>query len=999
MPWPQEAQKTCHWLVLSKIGIFQSLSLRAAHKAGDMRLLNGSGCSVIVNCMKNPTPQELPKTYDPKQVDPKWYQFWLDLEVFKADNSSKKPSYCIVIPPPNVTGVLHMGHALVNTLQDVLIRWKRMQGFEALWVPGTDHAGIATQTVVERHLIKTQGKRRIDFEREEFLQHVWKWKEENENTILGQLKKLGCSCDWSRLRFTMDEANNRAVNTMFKKMYDEGLIYRGDYLVNWDPVTGTALADDEVEYEDRNGYLWYFKFPLQGSVESVTIATTRPETMLGDTAVAVSPKDVRYKHLVGKFVMHPLRQQPIPIIADPFVSPEFGTGALKVTPAHDPNDYKMGLEHRLEFINIMTPEGKVNESGGEFQGMTFPEARTAIVKKMEEAGLLEKVEPHTNRVGISYRSKAAIEPCLSKQWFVKMEGFAKTLNEIVKDKKVRIVPENWNNTYFHWIENLRDWCISRQLWWGHRIPIWYHKKDPLKILCSDSGTPEEVINDPENWEQDSDVLDTWFSSALWPFATLGWPDKTADLAKFYPNSTLITGHDILFFWVARMLAVGTYALGTPPFPETFLHGLIYGKSYWRTTKQGAQYVPQEERLVFDLGKPIPSDVQFKWEKMSKSKGNVIDPLEIIEEYGTDAMRMTLCASASQAREIDLDRRRFEEFRNFTNKIWNGARFVLMNLQEAANPLSTEDIHEGLNLETLALEDRWILSKLMQTVETVTAKLSRYEFDQAALAAYDFFWKEFCAYYVEIAKPYLFGKAGSAKERKTKQKLLLILLNQAIRLLHPMAPFITEELFQILKQQYPALATASHQDILTKETINALNSASIAISPYPVRHHPMPFDEKKADEDFKLIDEVIYAIRNIRGEMKIAPNLASDVELVARKDHEVRCLIEAHLPLIQALVKVRAFAFHENEPQLPLASTALFRGLKIMIPLPEELMQSEKLRLQKELEKLQSSIERIKTQLENPQFVSRAPEALIAKQRTLLAHEIASHAEIERKLAP
>lgn len=928
-----------------------------------------------------------PPTYDPKLVDSKWYQFWMDLGIFKADALSNKPAYCIVMPPPNVTGVLHMGHALVNTLQDVLIRWKRMLGFEVLWVPGTDHAGIATQTVVERHLIQTQGKRRVDFSREAFLSCVWQWKEDNEATILSQLRKLGCSCDWSRLRFTMDEKLTHAVRIQFKKLYEEGLIYRGDYLVNWDPVTETALADDEVEYEDKQGFLWYFKFPLADATGSITIATTRPETMLGDTAVAVSQRDPRYAHLIGKSVLHPLRNKRIPIIADPFVDPEFGTGALKITPAHDPNDYKMGLDHRLEFINIMTPHGKVNENGGKFQGLTFEEARSLVVEEMREKRLLEKIEPHSNRIGISYRSKAVIEPYLSKQWFLKMDGFKGPLRALIEEKKVCLIPENWNNTYFHWIDNLRDWCISRQLWWGHRIPIWYHLKSS-RILChAEAGVPEEVKQAPDDWIQDNDVLDTWFSSALWPFSTLGWPENTPDLKKFYPNSTLITGHDILFFWVARMIAMGNHTLGKPPFPETFLHGLIYGKSYWRKSANGGiTYVSNEERIAYDLGKPVPKDVQFKWEKMSKSKGNVIDPLEIIEDYGTDAMRMTLCASASQAREIDLDRRRFEDYRNFTNKIWNGARFVLMNLLDEKSPLTSQELMEGSLFEKL--EDRWILSKIHTTIQEVNLKLSRYEFDQAATLAYDFFWKEFCAYYVEIAKPYLFSKIGTPEERKTKQKLLLILLLQAIRILHPMAPFITEELFQILKNNFVNLII-SHQDALTKECIEALKQPSISVTKFPHVSFPSP----EAEEDFQALEEVIYTIRNVRGEMKLPPNLATDIAFIG---NDLK-LIKSNTSIIQSLVKVRTFTFHKEEPVLLFASTGILKNVKIVIPLPEELIHSEKQRLQKEVEKLEISITRLREQLNNTEFITRAPAALIAKQRDQLAHEIKVQEDIHQKL--
>ena len=931
--------------------------------------------------------QNFPSAYDPKLVDPKWYQFWMDLNIFKANALSSKPPFCIVMPPPNVTGVLHMGHALVNTLQDVLIRWKRMSGYEVLWVPGTDHAGIATQTVVERHLIHTQGKRRVEFSRKNFLEHVWQWKEDNEATILGQLKKLGCSCDWSRLSFTMDEKLTKAVRIQFKKLYDEGLIYRGDYLVNWDPATETALADDEVEYEEKQGSLWHFKFPLQDKSGFITIATTRPETMLGDTAVAVSQKDPRYDHLIGKFVLHPLRNKPIPIIADHFVDPYFGTGALKITPAHDPNDYRMGLEHQLEFINVMTPNGKVNENGGQFQGMSFDEARHAIVEEMRRLGLLERIEPHSHRIGVSYRSKAVIEPYLSKQWFVKMEGFKAPLRALIEEKKVLLIPENWNNTYFHWIDNLRDWCISRQLWWGHRIPIWYNLKDQ-RILCyAESDVPEEVKEAPEEWAQDPDVLDTWFSSALWPFSTLGWPENTLELEKFYPNSTLITGHDILFFWVARMIAMGNHTLKAPPFPETFLHGLIYGKSYWRKgINGGISYVSNEERLAYDLGKPIPEDVQFKWEKMSKSKGNVIDPLEIIEDYGTDAMRMTLCRSASLAREIDLDRRRFEDFRNFTNKIWNGARFVLMNLFDEKNSLKDAELMEGLVIERL--EDHWILSKIHTTIQEVNLKLSRYEFDLAATLAYDFFWKEFCAYYVEIAKSYLFGKIGTLEEKKTKQKLLLVILVQAIRILHPMAPFITEELFQILKTHFTNLKI-NNQDPLTKDCIEALNQISISVTSFPNKS----FFSPKAEKDFQDLEEVIYTIRNMRGEMKLPPHHAIDIVFIGEELE----LIKANEHIFKALIKVCTITFHEKEPSLHFASMARIKNLKIVIPLPSELIQAEKVRLEKEMEKKEISIERLKQMLNNDAFLSRAPEALINKQRDQLSHEIKAREEINLKL--
>lgn len=940
---------------------------------------------------------ELPKAYDANTVDSKWYEYWKSHGFFHVDVSSNKPPYCIVMPPPNVTGALHMGHALVNTLQDVLIRWKRMSGFEALWVPGTDHAGISTQTVVERHLIKTTGKKRKDFPREEFLAHVWKWKEEKEHNILNQLKRLGCSCDWSRQRFTMDQGNNQAVRVMFKRMFDAGLIYRGDYLVNWDPVTQTAIADDEVEYEDRQSFLWHLKYPLKDSSGYARIATTRPETMLGDTAIAVSPKDARYAHLIGKTVILPLMDREIPIIADHHVDPEFGTGMVKVTPAHDPNDYQMGITHQLPFVNIMTPDGKINENGGRFQGLTMEEARQSVVDAMKQLGLLEKVEPHVNRVGISYRSKATIEPYMSKQWFVRMDGFAQKLRAAVQEGKTQIVPKQWDSTYFHWIDNLRDWCISRQLWWGHRIPIWYRRDDPNQMICYEGeGEPPEVKKDPTAWIQDEDVLDTWFSSALWPFSTLGWPEKTPELARFYPNSVLVTGFDILFFWVARMIFMGEYAMNQVPFPEVYLHGLIYGKSYWREVKGGGiAYLGDAERREYEHGKPMPKDVHCKWEKMSKSKGNIIDPLEIIDEYGTDAMRMALCASATQAREIDMDHRRFEEFKNFANKVWNGARFVFMNL-DGDNPLTAEEFSEGLDESLLGLEDHWILSKLNHTIQDVNQKLTDYQFDQATLEAYDFFWKELCSYYLEIAKPVLFGKAGTPQERKNKQKLLAILLCQAIRLIHPMAPFITEELFQILKQKLGQATPKNSIDPYTAEAINALLSPACIVAPYPqiIRKSDL---NPKIEQTFDLVEQVIYTIRNIRGEMKLPPGAATDVHIVGDTEDQDYYIIRDHRHIISALVKTSSIEMHYAEPVMGFSSTGMINKLKIIIPLPQDLLKQEMGRLEKERDRLTVSIEKARTQLSNTEFVNNAPPQLIEKHKSQLQQSERELTEVQAKL--
>lgn len=945
---------------------------------------------------------DLPKAYEAKTIDSKWYQFWEKAQFFKADPSSSKPAYCIVMPPPNVTGVLHMGHALVSTLQDILIRWKRMRGFEVLWVPGTDHAGISTQTVVERHLIRTYGKKRKDYSREEFLSHVWSWKVMSETRIIEQLKRLGSSCDWSRLRFTMDDGNNCAVRTMFKKLFDAGLIYRGDYLVNWDPITQTALADDEVEHEERQSFLWYIKYPLADDSGNILIATTRPESMLGDTAVAVAPNDPRYAHLVGKQVKLPLSNRLIPIIADHHVDPAFGTGAVKITPAHDHNDYQMAQRHNLPLMNIMTPDGCINDNGGEFEGLTMAQAREAVVKRLQTLGFLEKAEPHINRVGVSYRSKATIEPYLSKQWFVRMENFAKHLREIVIQGKTSLIPPHWDSTYFHWIDNLRDWCISRQLWWGHRIPIWYHRNNPNQMICYEgTDLPEEVRKNPADWIQDPDVLDTWFSSALWPFSTLGWPEKTPELEKFYPNSTLVTGHDILFFWVARMLAMGEYAMGSVPFPECFLHGLIYGKSYWREQAEGGiLYVAEQERLDFDLGKPVPKDVFSKWEKMSKSKGNIIDPLEMIDQYGTDAVRMALCASATQARQIDLDRRRFEEFKNFANKIWNGARFVLMNLQENEAQkqagLSPKEFSQGIDEAILSLEDRWILSTLNRTVQSVNQHLERYEFDQAALEAYDFFWKEFCAYYVEISKPVLFGKVGTSQERTNKQKMLVIVLCQAIRLMHPMAPFITEELFHILKEQLQGIEHVPSSDLYTQECVRALQTVACLVAPFPqvLRESDL---NPEIDRTFALVDQVIYTIRNIRGEMKLSPGTATDVYIIGKADDVEWQTIQNNKHMISALVRTQKVEALTEEPHLGFSCVGVYHSLRIILPLPEELLKQELLRLSKEKDKLHVSLEKLRTQLSLADFVSRAPPQLIEKQQQQLAQGEKELEEIVKKL--
>ena len=930
----------------------------------------------------------LSKSYDPKQTEEKLYSFWETGGFFKADPTSKKPPFCIVIPPPNVTGALHMGHALVDTIQDVLIRLKRMQGFEALWIPGTDHAGIATQGVVEKMLFAKTGKRRKDFAREEFLDHIWDWKEKSEHQILGQIKQLGCSCDWSRLRFTMDEGCNLAVRTCFKKMFDEKLIYQGDYLVNWDPVTQTALSDDEVEYEERSSFLWHIRYPLENGQGHLIVATTRPETMLGDTAVAVHPEDPRYKGLIGQHIALPLSSRTIPIIADPFVDPTFGSGAVKVTPAHDFNDFEVGFRHHLPMINILTKDAHINEHGGDFAGLVVEEARKKIVEELQKLQLLEKTVPHMLRVGLSYRSKAVLQPYLSKQWFVKMSHFKEKLLSAVREKRVTLVPPHWETTYTHWIENLRDWCISRQLWWGHRIPIWHHTIDPTKILCFDGeGLPPEVAKDPSSWVQDPDVLDTWFSSALWPLSTLGWPHQTNDLKKFYPTAVLVTAHDILFFWVARMIMMGEYLSNEVPFKETFLHGLIYGKSYWKNETDGSiTYITGEEKKRYDLGDPLSTGVESKWEKMSKTKGNVIDPLAMISEYGTDAVRFALCSSTTHARQIDLDQRRFEEFKNFANKIWNGARFVMMNIEE----MTSEQLSSGIDFTLLDLEDKWILSSLNRAIDEITSHFEHYAFDKASNRSYEFFWNDFCSVYVELVKPTLFGKAGTVDQKINKQKILVVLLVNAIRLLHPIAPFITEEVFQNIKTLFPHIHLKK-KDPYTEDVIHALLSSACIVAPFPKVHQKQDIDPL-IEEDFAFMSELVRSVRNIRTEMQIPPSEKTDLYLVG--DGKKQALAKEHQRILFALTPSAKIVFAEELPNA-FGATGTVGEIKLFIPIPESLKEKERARLKKEEEKLEKLKTNTQARLNNPEFRAGAPKEIIEKLEQTLANTVKQLEEIKR----
>ncbi|MFY7842869.1 MAG: valine--tRNA ligase [Rhabdochlamydiaceae bacterium] len=937
--------------------------------------------------------KEIPKSYEAHHLEQKWRDFWIEHRCFEANPLSNKTPYSLIMPPPNVTGVLHMGHALVNTLQDILVRWKKMNGFETFWIPGTDHAGIATQTVVEKNLIAKEGKRRFEYTREDFLSRVWDWKEESEKHILSQLKKLGCGCDWSHLAFSMDKKRNKAVATVFKKMFDDGLIYRGDYLVNWDPYTQTALADDEVEYEERKGFLYLIRYLLEeDKSQFIVVATTRPETLFGDVAVAVSPKDNRYQHLIGKKLLLPLTNRVIPVISDSFVDPEFGTGAVKVTPAHDPNDYEIGLRHHLPMINMMTPDGKINQEGGTFfSGLNMEEGRAAVVQELKKQNLCEGAIPHLNRVGVSYRSKATIEPYLSKQWFIKMSYFKQTLKDVVKNKEVKLIPSHWEQTYFHWIDNLRDWCISRQLWWGHRLPIWYNRSNPEKIICFiDEGLPPEVLANPAEWKQEEDVLDTWFSSALWPFSTLGWPEKTPELSTFYPNATLITGHDILFFWVARMIMMGTYVLGSPPFAHTFTHGLVYGKSYWRTDSSGQViYVTGQERKNYDMGHPLPVDIQSKWEKMSKSKGNVIDPLEIIDFYGTDAMRLTLSSSTTYARQIDLDMRRFEEQKNFVNKVWNASRYVLLNISDLPKELKS-----GLNPSLYRLEDEWILKRLKDTIKEVNHSLEAYAFDKTSQVIYRFFWDEFCSYYLELSKPFLAKNNQNKEIKENKQKLFLVILTTIVRLLHPFAPFITEEIFSLLKSYEFFIKEKTYVDPLTLESIEALSSPCCVLSSYP-KADLFPSPEEDIDEAFRAMEELSHVIRNIRAEMQLPPQTTNDLIFISSsKELE---FVQKNIDFIKALIKIDKITYSSEEISLPLSATGIAKQIKILIPLPQEMKEKEKLRLTKQRNKLIEQQVLWRNQLANPDFSTKAPPALVAKTQNSIKESEEQLIVISQKL--
>ena len=868
---------------------------------------------------------ELPKTYDPKAVEDKLYSFWNDSGFFHAEVNPKKKPYTIVIPPPNVTGQLHMGHAFDETLQDVLIRTKRMQGYEALWMPGTDHAGIATQIKVEENLRKEEGKTRYDLGREEFLKRVWDWKHKFGNRIISQLKKLGSSCDWERERFTMDEGCSKAVREVFVNLYNKGLIYKGHRIINWCPHCATALSDAEVEYETQPGKLWHIRYPLADGSGDMVVATTRPETFMGDTGVAVNPNDKRYKHLIGKTCILPIMNREIPIFGDEYVDMEFGTGCVKVTPCHDPNDFEMGQRHNLEQILVFNEDATVNANGGKYEGMDRYECRKAVVKDLEEGGYLVKIEDHEHNVGTCYRCGTTVEPMTSAQWFVKMAPLAKPAMDVVNEGKTRFVPDRFSKTYLRWMENVHDWCISRQLWWGHRIPAFY---------CDDCGemtvSKTDVHTCPKcggtHIRQEEDVLDTWFSSALWPFSTLGWPDKTKELDYFYPTSTLVTGYDIIFFWVARMIFSGVEHMGETPFKTVYIHGLV-------------------------------RDAQGR--KMSKSLGNGIDPLEVIDQYGADALRFTLATGNSPGNDMRFSDERVQASRNFCNKIWNASRFIQMNL--------TIDKDKAVQLPAdLALEDKWIVSKFNTLVADVTRNIDQYELGLAASKLNDFIWENFCDWYIEIAKTRL--QTGD----ENVQKVLCYVLSGAMQLLHPFMPFITETIWQALPHEGP----------------------SVMVSSWPEYDEKLNFSVEEAQME-SLMDAV-RAIRNRRAEMNVPPSKKAKVLILTEK----KDTFSAGAGFFPKLAYASEIELIDAVPADASRMASVVTGdAQIYMPMGDLIdFEAERARLGKEKSKVEADIDFVMKKLNNPKFVDKAPEKVVAAEREK-ADKLREHlAKLEESIA-
>ncbi len=869
--------------------------------------------------------KNLSKTYDPKNVEEKWYQHWEKSGYFRAEanEETKKAkeegkTFSIVMPPPNVTGSLHLGHALDNTLQDILTRWRRMQGYETLWLPGTDHAGIATQAKVEGQLAK-EGTSKYDIGREKFLERVWEWKKQYGDHITKQLRKLGTSCDWERERFTLDEGCSRAVREVFVRLYEKGLIYQGNYIINWCPQCQTTISDIEVEHEDQKGQIWYINYPLQEGDGYIMVATTRPETMLGDTAIAVNPEDDRYKHLIGKNAILPLVNREIPIIADEYVDKEFGTGAVKITPAHDPNDFEMGLRHELEQINVLDRQGKMNELAGKYEGLDRYDARKKIVADLEDLGLLVKVEDHDHAVGQCYRCGTTIEPLVSKQWFVKMKPLAEPAIQAVLDGKTKFVPERFTKTYLNWMENIRDWCISRQLWWGHRIPVWYCQ-ECNEVICAKEDPTHCPKCGSEKLKQDSDVLDTWFSSGLWPFSTMGWPDNTEALQTYYPTSVLVTGRDIIFFWVARMIFTALEFMDEAPFQEVFIHGLVL-------------------------------DAQGR--KMSKSLGNGIDPIEVIDKYGADTLRFMLITGNTPGNDLRFQMERLEGTRNFANKIWNASRFALMNLADYdEDKVNTEELE-------YTLADRWIRSRFNRAAQEVTRNMERYDLGEAGRVLYEFIWDEFCDWYIELIKPRLYGKE-TEKSKITAQYVLAKTLRQTMELLHPFMPFITEEIWQLLPHQ----------------------GETIMLSQWPQGKEEEL--SEKIEQQMSTIMEVIKAVRNLRSEMNVAPGKKAELILMAQVP-EIKAVLEAGEQYINNLGNVSQLTIRESSTEKPeQAVTAIVSGVEVYLPLRDLIDITKELeRLEKENTNLDKEIFRLEKKLSNQGFISKAPQEVVEKEKLKL----------------
>ena len=857
--------------------------------------------------------RNLEKTYSPKDIEQRLYQKWMDKGYFHAEVDKNRQPFTIVIPPPNITGQLHMGHALDNTLQDILIRWKRMQGYNTLWMPGTDHASIATEVKIVEQMAK-EGISKEDLGRDGFLERAWAWKEQYGGRIIEQLKKLGSSCDWERERFTMDEGLSKAVQEVFIRLYEKGYIYRGARIINWCPVCGTSISDAEVEHAEKEGNFWHLRYPIVGTDEFIELATTRPETMLGDTAVAVNPKDERYTHLIGKMVALPLTDRQIPIIADDYVDQEFGTGVVKITPAHDPNDFEVGLRHDLEQICVLNDDGTMNELAGKYKGMDRYEARKLIVSDLEKLGLLIKIEPHTHNVGTHDRCKAIIEPMIKAQWFVKMEELAKPAIEALNNGDLRFVPGRFGKTYLHWLENIKDWCISRQLWWGHRIPA-YYCQDCGEIVIAREMPNKCTKCGKEHFVQDEDTLDTWFSSALWPFSTLGWPDDTEELKYFYPTNVLVTGYDIIFFWVVRMVFSGLEQMKEVPFKDVLIHGLV-------------------------------RDSQGR--KMSKSLGNGIDPLEIIEQYGADALRLTLVTGNAPGNDMRFYLERVEGNRNFGNKLWNAARFILMNFEG-------EDIELDIDLKELTSADKWILSKVNRLAKDVTDNMDKYELGIAVQKLYDFAWEEFCDWYIEMVKPRLYNKEDAS--RKAALWTLKTVMIQILKMLHPYIPFITEEIFMSLQEK----------------------EESIMISSWPTFSEAWDFTNE--EDEIELLKVAVRAIRNLRSEMNVPPSKKAKVFVVSQ-DQETIDIFEKGKVFFSVLSYSSEINIQKDMKNIAKdAVSVVVPKATLYFPF-EELVDIEKEleRLEKEKLKLESEVSRVDKKLSNEGFIAKAPTKLIEEEK-------------------